>query len=112
MSTIAYRIGYHESNVRRWRADDPDFATAMDHALRESKGAKRRKLEHVLWCKAESEDPKTPGVGQSINVLANIHYPELRDRGVKIDAKVTGAPSSEASRANLLALVGRSDAEA
>lgn len=94
-------IGMRDSTIRSWASSDPDFAALIEHA----KEAPRRKLKAILWRKAESEIPGTPGVGQAINKLSDLVFPELREK--KIEANITSAPKPGESRSRILERVNR-----
>lgn len=105
MTTISERLGYGEHTIRKWRQREPEFNRRLSEALTASKGSRRARVDALLWEKAESMEKGTPGVGQSINILANLEFPELRESKVK--AEVTGRPEPQAERAALLSLAKR-----
>lgn len=94
-------IGMRDSTIRSWASSDPDFAALIEQA----KEAPRRKLKAILWRKAESEIPGTPGVGQAINKLSDLVFPELREK--KIEANITSAPKPGESKAKILGIINR-----
>lgn len=96
-------VGLRASTVRGWGERDPEWLTRLDASIE----APRKRLEKILWRKADSDTPGTPGVGQAINVLAHSLMPELRER--KVEATVTAKPDPEASRRNLETLLERGE---
>lgn len=91
-------LGVPDSTVRTWVAKTPAMLAQLESARRETRawllGELRAQLE--MGGKAAS---------QAANVLAHLHFPELRER--KVEQTITGGPDPDRARANLDAILGR-----
>lgn len=93
-------IGVPKGTSHGWTKSDPDFASASEQKREKTRG----------WVLGELIANLRDGgkaAAQSANILANLYFPELRER--KIEAHLSGAPDPERAAANLRALLGRGD---
>lgn len=101
IQAAAVVIGMRDTTIRSWAQRDPEYKAKLEAATERP----RARLMGVLWEKIESKRPGTPGVGQAINVVANVVMPEIRER--KIEANVTTALPPGHARERILDAVNR-----
>jgi hypothetical protein len=98
-------LGYAKSTLTGWRHEDKGWARAVDEARDTQRRWLIGTLRAILDANGGEGADNLKGVGQAINVLSNLWFPELRES--KVEATIGERPEPGKSRTKILALVNK-----
>jgi hypothetical protein len=107
VSMAGKALGFAKSTMSAWQHSDLEWAAAIAGARDEQRRWLIGKLKAIMDANADEEKDSQhlKGVGQAINVLSNLWFPELRES--KVEATLNAAPKPGEARAKILSIVNK-----